>query len=184
MRVNMIMSSPTGRMLYLISCAAPPIRSISECVALLQSVEWTVYLIVTPVAATWIDTDNLAAQTGFPVVSQLRNPDRPRVLPRADAVVVAPASFNTINKWAGGISDNLVLGILNETLGAGLPMIVSPYAKPALTRHPAYQASIQTLSSLGVHFTEAEALKPEHEGGPFRWEVITEALRTTRHSHG
>jgi len=171
-------------MLYLISCAAPPIRSISECVALLQSVEWTVYLIVTPVAATWIDTDNLAAQTGFPVVSQLRNPDQPRVLPRADAVVVAPASFNTINKWAGGISDNLALGVLNETLGAGLPMIVSPYAKPALTQHPAYQASIQTLSSLGVHFTETEALKPEHEGGQFRWEVITEALRASMHSHG
>jgi hypothetical protein len=35
-------------------------------------------------------------------------------------VVVAPATFNTINKWALGIIDTLVLGILNEALGLGL----------------------------------------------------------------
>ncbi|WP_326554736.1 flavoprotein [Micromonospora sp. NBC_01813] len=170
--------------LYLISSAAPPIRNIEECIALLQADGWSVCLIATPTASTWINTDKLASQTGFPVASRLRTPDEPGTLPHADAVVVAPASFNTINKWASGISDNLALGVLNETLGTGLPMIVSPYAKPALTQHPAYRASVQTLSSLGVHFTESEALKPEREGEQFRWDVITETLRTTRHSHG
>ncbi|MFV2099317.1 flavoprotein [Micromonospora sp. LOL_013] len=165
--------------LYLVSSAAPPIRNIDECVALLQADGWSVCLIVTPTAATWIDTDKLASQTGFPVASRLRAPDEPGTLPRADAVVVAPASFNTINKWASGISDNLALGVLNEALGTGLPIVVSPYAKPALTQHPAYQASVRTLSYVGVQFTEDEALKPPIGSDRFRWGVVAEAFRAT-----
>ncbi|WBB98668.1 flavoprotein [Solwaraspora sp. WMMA2080] len=165
--------------LYLVSSAAPPIHNIDECVALLQADGWSVCLIVTPTAATWIDTDRLASQTGFPVASRLRAPDEPGTLPRADAVVVAPASFNTINKWASGISDNLALGVLNEALGTGLPIVVSPYAKPALTQHPAYRASVRTLSHLGVQFTEDEALKPTLGSDRFRWGVVAEAFRAT-----
>jgi hypothetical protein len=37
-----------------------------------------------------------------------------RPLPPADAIAVAPATYNTINKWAAGISDTLALGILCE----------------------------------------------------------------------
>ncbi|WP_353850319.1 flavoprotein [Solwaraspora sp. WMMA2065] len=115
----------------------------------------------------------------FPVASRLRAPDEPGTLPRADAVVVAPASFNTINKWASGISDNLALGVLNEALGTGLPIVVSPYAKPALTQHPAYRASVRTLSYVGVQFTEDEALKPPIGSDRFRWGVVAEAFRAT-----
>jgi Flavoprotein len=34
-----------------------------------------------------------------------------------DAIIVAPATFNTINKWAVGISDTLALGLLTEAIG-------------------------------------------------------------------
>jgi phosphopantothenoylcysteine synthetase/decarboxylase len=39
------------------------------------------------------------------------------MLPRADAVAIAPATFNTINKWVAGISDTFALGLLNEAIG-------------------------------------------------------------------
>lgn len=45
---------------------------------------------------------------------QYKHPDEPDVLPPADAFVVAPATFNTIDKWAQDISDTLALGLLNE----------------------------------------------------------------------
>lgn len=42
--------------------------------------------------------------------------DRVRSLPHADVILVAPATYNTINKWALGVTDNYALGILAEAL--------------------------------------------------------------------
>jgi hypothetical protein len=122
-----------GRVLYIVACAAPPVYNIGELVELAQHVGWTVCVILTPQAASWLDTGHLAAQTGYLVRSQYKRPDEPDVLPRADAIAVVPATFNTINKWAAGISDTFALGILNEALGLGLPIVAVPYAKLSLT---------------------------------------------------
>ncbi|MEV0325440.1 inositol monophosphatase family protein [Micromonospora echinospora] len=75
----------------------------------------------TPTTATWIDRDALAARTGHPVHYRWRMPGDPEVHPKADVVVVAPATFNLLNKWALGISDNVALGVLHELLGLGMP---------------------------------------------------------------
>jgi flavoprotein len=53
------------------------------------------------------------------------------VLPPPDAIVVAPATFNTINKWAAGISDTLVLGLLTEAIGKRLPVVALPFVNAA-----------------------------------------------------
>jgi flavoprotein len=50
---------------------------------------------------------------------------------------VASATFNTVNKWAAGISDTLALGILCEAYGMGIPTAVLPYLNPAQSAHPA-----------------------------------------------
>jgi flavoprotein len=39
-------------------------------------------------------------------------PDEPDELPAADAVVVARATFNTVNKWAAGITDTFATDLL------------------------------------------------------------------------
>jgi Flavoprotein len=64
--------------------------------------------------------------------------------------VVAPATFNTINKLAAGISDTLALRLLNETAGTGLPTIAVPFPNQMLARHPAFVTSIATLRLWGV----------------------------------
>jgi phosphopantothenoylcysteine synthetase/decarboxylase len=165
-----------GRVLYLVVCAAPPARSIGELVELTQQQGWTVCVIATPQAASWIDTRNLAAQTGYPVRSDYKHPDDPDVLPKADAIAVVPATFNTINKWAAGISDTLALGILNEALGLGLPVVVAPYVKSTLAAHPAFARSLGFLRDSGAILTPTEAIRPPDEDGPFLWSVVTEAL--------
>ena len=169
-------SRTSGRVLYLVVCAAPPARSIGELVELLQRLGWTVCVIATPQAVSWVDVDALAHQTGYPVRSTYRLPDDPDVLPPADAIVVAPATFNTINKWAAGISDTFALGILNETLGLGLPIVVAPYAKPPLAAHAAFIRNLQFLRHSGATLTATEAIRPQESDGPFRWSVITDAL--------
>lgn len=53
--------------LHLVVCAAPPVDRIGELVDLLMADGWTVCLIATPVAASWLDRSALQEQTGYPV---------------------------------------------------------------------------------------------------------------------
>lgn len=57
------------------------------------------------------------------------------------------------HEWAAGISDTLALGLLNEALGASVPVEARPYVNEALAAHPAYQASLAMLADHGVTFT-------------------------------
>lgn len=166
------------RVLLLVVCAAPPARQIDQLVTLLHEDHWDVHIITTPAAASWIDADALATLTGHPARTRARRPDEPKTVPKADAIAVVPATFNTINKLASGINDSLALGILNEAVGDDLPMVVAPYAKSALTSHPVFVQNLDFLRRTGVILTETEAIRPTKDDQPFRWSVVTDALRT------
>jgi Flavoprotein len=84
------------------------------------------------------------------VRSEYKEPDSPDVLPAADAIVVGGASFNTINKWAAGISDTLALGLLAEGIGLRLPLAVLPFLNAAQAAHPAFGRSVKELREAGV----------------------------------
>jgi phosphopantothenoylcysteine synthetase/decarboxylase len=56
-----------------------------------------------------------------------------------------PATFNTVNKIAHGISDTLAVGLVCEGLGNGLPVIIAPWLNRPLTRHGAYRRSLDHL---------------------------------------
>jgi phosphopantothenoylcysteine synthetase/decarboxylase len=76
-------------------------------------------VIATPQGLGFIDAQAVEARTGYPIRSAWRSPGDARPLPPADAIAVAPATFNTINKWAAGIADTLALGVLCEAYGLG-----------------------------------------------------------------
>jgi phosphopantothenoylcysteine synthetase/decarboxylase len=88
--------------------------------------------------------------TGHPVRSWFKNPGEPDVLPEADAVIVAPATVNTVNKWAAGIADTLPLGLIVEAIGKGLPIVAMPYTNEAMAAHPAFGESLRRLAAWGV----------------------------------
>ncbi|WP_411069527.1 hypothetical protein [Streptomyces sp. cmx-4-25] len=66
----------------------------------MQADGWDVCLGLTPTAARWLadSLDGLAALTGEPVRWDYRLPGQPDVWPKPDAVLVASATFNTINQ--------------------------------------------------------------------------------------
>lgn len=136
--------------LALVACAAPPVLRIGELIELLQEDGWTVCLTATPTAATWIDREALARQTGYPVRVDWRMPGEPEPHPPADVVAVVPATFNVINKWALGINDTLALGILNEALGADIPVYAFPNIKAELATHPSYDRHLRQLREADV----------------------------------
>lgn len=86
------------------------------------------------------------------------------ILPRpADGlVVVAPCSFNSLNKLAGGIADNLAMSLAAEAIGRRTPVIVAVSVNAPLLRHPRAEASMATLREWGVR-----VLRPvETQHGP------------------
>ena len=138
-----------GRVLYLIVCSAGPAGQVGHLVQLAQDQGWAVQIIATPPALPFIDIPKLEAQAGRPVRSQYRSPGEPRS-PRADAIIVAPATYNTINKWANGISDTYALGILAEAPGLGIPVVVLPFVNSALAGRAPFKDSVNALRSEGI----------------------------------
>ena len=65
-------------------------------------------------------------------------------------MIVAPATVNTVNKWAAGICDTLALGILVEAIGKRLPIVALPSTNQAHAAHPAFAENIGKLRSWGV----------------------------------
>jgi phosphopantothenoylcysteine synthetase/decarboxylase len=144
--------SGRGDVLYLIVCRAPPARRSVDRVKALRADGWEVCAITTPAALAWVDVESLGKATGHPVRTEFRGPDDAEFAPRGDAVLVAPASFNTINKCAAGINDNLGLGLINEALGSpSIPIALLPWVNGSLNDHPAYRPSLGRLRDAGVH---------------------------------
>ena len=135
--------------LYVIASGAAPARELPALISALAG-DWDTCAITTPEGARFFDISRVAELTGHPVRTSFKDPDAPDVLPPADAFAAAPATFNTVNKWAAGISDTLALGLLNEAIGLGLPIVTVPWPNAALARHPAFGRSISTLRDCGV----------------------------------
>jgi phosphopantothenoylcysteine synthetase/decarboxylase len=128
---------------------AGPAAAIGTMVKLAQERGWKVQVVATPAALDFFDTAAVEAQTGSPVRSQYRNPGEPRS-EISDVIVVAPATYNTINKWAHGISDTYALGILAEATGMAVPIIVLPFVNTALAGRRPFQRSVASLRAEGV----------------------------------
>src|SRR5467141_59499 len=62
----------------------------------------------------------------------------------------APCSFNSLNKLAHGIADNLALSVVAEAIGRGTPVIVGPSLNAPLLNHPEARASLRKLPTWGV----------------------------------
>jgi phosphopantothenoylcysteine synthetase/decarboxylase len=140
---------PLG-VLYVVVCAAPAASSADDFVSRALAEGWVVRVIATPTGERFIDAALLAAMTGDRVRTEFRMPDEPDELPKADAVVVAPATFNTINKWAAGVTDTFATGLLCELTGVGVPILAVPLLKAELARHLAFERSLETLRAMGV----------------------------------
>lgn len=69
----------------------------------------------------------------------------------ADAMIIAPATANTIAKMANGIADNL---LLTTYLSARCPVIVAPAMDLDMFQHPATRANLKMLESYGNYIIE------------------------------
>jgi hypothetical protein len=141
-----------SRTLYLFGSAAPPVLDVARVIQDAQDAGWDVCLGLTPTAATWLEdqTSWLEELTGHPVRSQYKRPGQPDVWPAADVILVAPATFNTINHWALGLTSTFIVGVIAEGIGKNIPTITMPCVNAAYVAHPQFEQSVATLRSAGV----------------------------------
>jgi phosphopantothenoylcysteine synthetase/decarboxylase len=138
-----------SHVLSVVVCGAAPASSAGTLVREAVSRGWTVQLIATQSALPFLDVESLGALSGGPVRSQYGKPGDPRSL-LPEAIIVAPATFNTINQWALGIADNYALGILAEQTGLEIPVVAVPFVSQALAVRPPFQRSVKALRAEGV----------------------------------
>ena len=141
--------TPNGPVLTAVVCGAGPAAATGTLVKLAHNRGWRIRVVATPAALEFFDEHAIADQTGSPVRSQYAKPGAPRSqIP--DAVLVAPATYNTINKWAQGISDTYTLGVLAEATGLGVPIVVLPFVNTALASRAPFRRSVESLRAEGV----------------------------------
>jgi phosphopantothenoylcysteine decarboxylase/phosphopantothenate--cysteine ligase len=100
--------------------------------------------LVTPGAERFV-----RAETFFALARTSPSEDPYPHLTRADLLVVAPCTANTLAKLAGGIADNLLTEAALAHRGATL---IAPAMNPRMWSHAATRANVDVLLARGVEF--------------------------------
>ncbi|SRR6266702_1634182 len=146
---NTLHTMTTRGVLYSVVCGAAPAAHVDRLVTQALARGWGVQVIATATACEhFVDLAGLERLLGEPVRTGYRPAHEPRI--PADAVIVAPATYNTINKWAAGISDTYVLSLLAELTGLGTPIVVLPFVNTALAANRVFARSLAELRACGV----------------------------------
>lgn len=107
-------------------------------------------------AATELVTPKLLHwASGNEVVSELTGAiEHVELAQWADAVVVAPATANTLSKIAGGLDDTPVTSAVSVALGLRKPVMVVPAMHRSMYDHPGLKRNIERLREMGVEVVE------------------------------
>ncbi|RAU82247.1 flavoprotein [Pontibacter arcticus] len=125
----------------------------------LVKAEAEVQVILTTSASAFITPLTLATLSKKPVLTEFVRDEKSGVWSNhvdlglwADAIVVAPASANTVAKFANGFCDNLLSATY---LSARCPVFVAPAMDLDMYQHPAVKTNFAKLQAYGNHIIEA-----------------------------
>ncbi|MCQ2604656.1 MAG: bifunctional phosphopantothenoylcysteine decarboxylase/phosphopantothenate--cysteine ligase CoaBC [Spirochaetia bacterium] len=166
-------SSLKGKQIILcITGSVAAVRS-SEIARLLMRHGATVYPVMSESACKLISPDLMEWACGFKPVTTLTGAVEHVALAgnvqgKADLVLVAPSTANTISKIACGIDDTPVTTVVTTALGEHIPLIVVPAMHEPMYRHPFVLENIKKLQNAGItvmtpRIQEGKAKIPENQ---------------------
>ncbi|HUX88619.1 MAG TPA: flavoprotein [Chloroflexota bacterium] len=147
--------------LYLIVSGAATARRVPRLLPRLCALVPRIVTVLTPNAQRVVSPRELALVAEHRIVESYFDT---AILPRPahGVTLVAPCSFNTLNKLAQGIADNLALSIVAEAIGRRTPVVVAVSTNPPLWAHPRAHESAETLRRWGCQVldpvTQADTL--------------------------
>jgi phosphopantothenoylcysteine decarboxylase/phosphopantothenate--cysteine ligase len=172
-------------------CGSIAAYKAAEIVSLLRKEGHEIHVVMTRSAAEFITPLTLATLSRHPVLGNLSEekgetwkPGHIELADRADLLLIAPATANTIARLAYGFADD-ALGAV--ALATRAPVLVAPAMNGKMWEHPATQDNAQRLRARGVQFVgPAEGLLACGYEGTGRLaepeEIVKHALRILKAS--
>ena len=161
--------SVDGNVLYLVVCAVTGADRTLERIAAEQQAGWDVCVVATERSLHWFDAVAAETQTGHPLQTRMRVYGEPLFEPLGDRVLVAPGGFNTINKIALGLADDMPSGLVCEAIGRGVPVTIEVQVGPGFAGHPILATHLDALEAAGVelvfHTADPREPDPSHTDG-------------------
>ena len=133
---------------YLVITGASTARRAPELIQALSPRVSRLITLMTPNAMRIVSPRELALVPGHRIVESYFD-DAILPHPPHGLVLVAPCGFNSLNKLAQGIADNLALSVVAEAIGRRTPVVVAISVNVPLWNHPRAQESAATLRSWG-----------------------------------
>src|ERR1700759_83902 len=130
-----------ARVLLGVSGGTPPYKACEVCRLLVKEGHDVVPL-VTPGAERFVTAETFRALARRPPADDVY-----LHLTRADVLVVAPCTANTLAKLAHGLADNV---LTEAALAHRGPAVVAPAMTPRMGAHPAPRVNADALQSRGV----------------------------------
>ena len=117
-----------------------------------------VYVVMSKAATELIQPDLLKWSTGNDVITKLTGDIEHVYLAgarqgkrgKADLILIAPATANTISKIACGIDDTPVTTIATTAFGSQTPIVIVPAMHQSMYQHPIVEDNIKKLKEYGV----------------------------------
>ena len=166
------MAEPSA--IYVVVSGASSARCVPDLIGELAQFDLPIYTLLTDNAPNIISPYHLADLEGHTFVDSYFDP---ALLTGREPglTLVAPATFNTVNKISQGIADTLAHSLVAEAIGARWPVIVAPAMNPDLANHPQTAKSLQTLREWGVTI-----LEPQVEGDLLMMATVESMILTAR----
>lgn len=126
----------------------------------LQQAGAAVRVVMTRHAAEFVRPLTFEALSGEPVITEMFDrPDYAEIehitaARAADLLLVAPATANTLAKFAHGVADDFLSTLYLSNTN---PVLVAPAMNVEMWNHPATQANLAALRARGVEFVDPEA---------------------------
>ena len=137
----------TENALFLFVTGAGPCDRVPDMIREFVNRQFTVYSVLTPNVSLVKPPATLMEVPGNHWIHHYRQ--SPLDTYPFGTLVVAPCTFNTFNKIALGLADNLATSMIADGLGAGLPVAIAPAMNHGLWSHPQTAASLERLRSWG-----------------------------------
>ncbi|UJR17841.1 hypothetical protein I4U23_004740 [Adineta vaga] len=122
-------------------------KDVPELVRETVAAGWNTYTILTSNVSSVLPPDEISDIPGSHSIHGYEDP----ILKKYPfgTILVAPCTFNTFNKLALGLADNLATAMIADALGAKCPIIIAPAMNSGLWNHPQTRISEAKLKEWG-----------------------------------
>lgn len=151
------MPTDSDQTIFLFVTGAGTCTQTPDLIRALQAHAYTIYSVLTPNVALVTPPEALMDVPGNRWIRGYGQP--PLDVYPIGTLLVAPCTFNTFNKIALGLADNLATAMIADGLGAGHRVIIAPSMNHGLWAHPQTKMSRQRLESWGC-----EIVPPQIDG--------------------